>query len=154
MSTDPHYKSLCWSTGESNVPRISIVDDDESVGAAIKSLLASLGFRVEVFNSAEDFLNSARLTDTACLIADVRMPGMNGLQLQRFLNTAHCWIPIVFISAHDDGEARSRALEAGAVDFLRKPFSEDALLGAIQCALETPGDETEGSRQDRSDEAH
>ena len=138
--------------GVSRLPRISVVDDDESVGEAIKSLLASLGFRVEVFNSAEDFLNSARLTDSACLIADVRMPGMNGLQLQRFLNTAQCWIPIVFISAHDDGEARSRALEAGAVDFLRKPFSEDALLSAITRALETREDDTEGSHQDRSSE--
>ena len=152
MNTAPHNKFVRWSIGASKLPPISVVDDDESVGEAIKSLLASLGFGVEVFNSAEDFLNSARLTDTACLIADVRMPGMNGLQLQRFLNTAHCWIPIVFISAHDDGEARSRALEGGAVDFLRKPFSEDALLSAIKCALETRGDVTEGSDQDRSDE--
>jgi two-component system response regulator FixJ len=140
--------------GVSRLPRISVVDDDESVGEAIKSLLASLGFRVEVFNSAEAFLRSARLIDTACLIADVRMPGMNGLQLQKFLNTAHWWIPIVFISAHDDGEARSGALEAGAIDFLRKPFSEDALLSAIKCALETQGDDTEGPDQDRSNEVH
>ncbi|MCM3869109.1 MAG: response regulator [Pyrinomonadaceae bacterium] len=132
----------------SQLPRISVVDDDESVGEAIKSLLASLGFKVEVFNSAEAFLNSARLIDTACLIADVRMPGMSGLELQNFLNTARCWIPIVFISAHDDGEARSGALEAGAIDFLRKPFSEDSLLSAIKCALETRGDDTEDPDQD------
>ena len=128
------------STGGPKPPRISVVDDDESVGEALNSLLTSVGFRVEVFNSAEDFLNSARLTDSACLIADVRMPGMNGLELQRSLNAARSPVPIVFISAHDDGEARSRALEAGAVDFLKKPFSEDALLDAIKRALETRED--------------
>ena len=90
MNNAQHSKFERLSIGVSNFPRISVVDDDESVGEAIKSLLDSLGFRVEVFNSAEDFLNSARLTDTACLIADVRMPGMNGLELQRSLNTAHC----------------------------------------------------------------
>ena len=129
------------SIGMSELPRISVVDDDESVGEAIKSLLTSLGFGVEVFNSAEDFLNSAELTETACLIADVRMPGMSGLELQRSLINVQIPVPIVFISAHDDGEARSRALEAGAVDFLRKPFSENALLGAIKRALETRGDD-------------
>jgi FixJ family two-component response regulator len=117
------------------IPLISIVDDDESVREALRSLIESVGYRAEVFSSGEDFLNSGSFSDTDCLIVDVRMPGMNGLELQERLNAVHSLIPVIFISAHDDGEARSRALRAGAVDFLQKPFSEDALLGAIGVCL-------------------
>jgi FixJ family two-component response regulator len=152
MHTTADNKSESESSGISKLAQISIVDDDESVGEAIQSLLASLGFRVEVFNSAEGFLNSDRLFDTACLITDVRMPGMNGLQLQRVLHIAQCWIPIVFISAHDDGEARSRAMKEGAIDFLKKPFSENALLNAIKSALDSRGDGAEGFNRVRSDD--
>ena len=151
MNNAQHSEKLEKGSVElSKLPQISVVDDDESVREAIKSLLDSVGFRVEVFNSAEEFLFSARLTDTACLIADVRMPGMSGLELQESLNVNDSSIPTVFISAHDDGEARSRALEAGAVDFLRKPFSEDALLGAIKSALESRANDTQVSDRDRS----
>ena len=115
---------------------ISVVDDDKSVREAIKSLLGSVGFETEVFGSAEDFLNSDRLTDTDCLILDVRMSGMSGLELQRLLNSTACDVPIIFISAHDDGEAREKGLQAGAIDFLQKPFSEDALLKAINTSLD------------------
>jgi FixJ family two-component response regulator len=115
---------------------ISVVDDDKSVREAMKSLLGSVGFETEVFSSAEDFLNSDRLTDTDCLILDVRMSGMTGLELQRLLNAAACDVPIIFISAHDDGEAREKGLLAGAIDFLQKPFSEDALLSAINTSLD------------------
>ena len=111
------------------------MDDDESVREAIRSLMDSLGFGTEVFSSAEDFLNSGRLHVTGCLIVDVRMRGMSGLELQRHLNATDFRVPIVFISANDDDSARSRALEAGAVDFLKKPFSEDALLRAIGTSL-------------------
>ena len=117
-------------------PLISIVDDDESVRQALKSLIDSVGFRSEVFGSGEEFLNSACLLQTDCLIADVRMPGMTGLELQERLNVAGSSIPIVFISAHDDKEARTRGLRAGAIAFLQKPFSEDSLLGAISAGLD------------------
>jgi FixJ family two-component response regulator len=117
-------------------PLISIVDDDESVRQALKSLIDSIGFRTEVFGSGEEFLNSASVLQTDCLITDVRMPGMSGLELQERLNAAGSPIPIVFISAHDDKDARMRGLQAGAVAFLQKPFSEDSLLGAISAGLD------------------
>lgn len=117
-------------------PLISIVDDDESVREALKSLIDSVGLHSEVFGSAEEFLNSPFVFTTDCLIADVRMPGMSGLELQERLKAVNSSIPIVFISAHDDREARSRGLRAGAVDFLQKPFSEDSLLGAITACLD------------------
>ena len=122
--------------GAPKVPLISIVDDDESVRDALKSLLDSMGFHAEVFASGEAFLNSPDISHTDCLIADVRMPGMTGLQLQDRLNATHSSIPIIFISAHDDGDARARGLRAGAVDFLKKPFSEDALVRAISACLD------------------
>ena len=120
----------------SKVPCISIVDDDESIREALKSLLGSVGFSAEVFASAEEFLNSSRQEETECLILDVWMPGMSGLELQSALAAADSRVPIIFISAHDDAEVRTRALNAGAVDFLHKPFSEEALLSGIQSALE------------------
>jgi len=117
-------------------PLISIVDDDESVRQALKSLIDSVGFRAQVFGSGEEFLNSAYVLQTDCLIADVRMPGMSGLELQERLNDAGSPIPIVFISAHDDKDAQTRGLRAGAIAFLQKPFSEDSLLGAISAGLD------------------
>jgi FixJ family two-component response regulator len=116
-------------------PQISIVDDDDSVRDALKSLIDSVGFRTEVFASGEAFLNSPDIAQTDCLITDVRMPGMSGLELQERLNAAGSSIPIVFISAHDDREARTRAMRGGAIDFLQKPFSEDSLLHAIDACL-------------------
>ena len=114
---------------------ISIVDDDESMREAIQSLLRSVGFRTQMFASAEQFLQSDQIENTACLILDVRMPGMSGLELQRHLMATQYRIPIVFVTAHGDEEARARALQEGAVEFLLKPFSEEALLNAIQAAL-------------------
>jgi FixJ family two-component response regulator len=114
---------------------ISIVDDDDSVRESLSGLIRSVGFRVMVFASAEEFLNSNHLSDTDCLILDVRMPGMNGLDLQRRLAASHMSIPVIFITAHGDEEARVRALNGGAVEYLLKPFSEDALLKAIDKAL-------------------
>ena len=139
MTQAPHTKYE-WDNEVAELVRISVVDDDESIREAINDLLDCVGLRVGVFSSAEDFLNSEDLHDTACLILDVRMPGMSGLELQGHLNAAGFHIPIIFISAHDDGEAKSRAMGAGAVDFLRKPFSEDALLSAIGTSLNTHGD--------------
>jgi FixJ family two-component response regulator len=121
-------------------PHVSIVDDDESVREAIKSLLRSVGFGADVFASAEEFLRSDRLKDTTCLILDVRMPGMNGLELQERLASLEYKIPIIFITAHvSDQEARHRALQAGAVDFLRKPFSEETLLEGVYAITEFRG---------------
>jgi len=119
-----------------SAPQISIVDDDDSVRDALKSLIYSVGFRVEAFVSGEDFLNSPYISKTDCLITDVRMPGMSGLELQERLNAAGATIPIVFISAHDDTDARARAIRGGAIDFLQKPFSADSLLGAISACLQ------------------
>lgn len=116
-------------------PLISIVDDDESVREAIESLMKSVGYTARAFPSAGEFLNSSDFDDTDCLILDVQMPGMNGLELQSRLVASKRHVPIVFISAHSDADARARALDAGAVEFLQKPFSEDALLDAIKSSL-------------------
>jgi len=116
-------------------PLISVVDDNDSVRESLKGLIRSVGLAVEVFPSAEEFLNSDHLSDTRCLILDVRMPGMDGLELQRRLVKSDRGIPVVFITAHGDASARSQALKDGAVDYLFKPFSEQALLSAINAAL-------------------
>ncbi len=121
----------------SNPPLISVVDDDESVRESLSGLIRSVGFGALVFASAEEFLSSNRLLDTDCLILDVRMPGMNGLELQRRLAASHTSIPVIFITAHGDEEARVRALNGGAVEYLLKPFSEEALLSAIDAALKS-----------------
>jgi FixJ family two-component response regulator len=120
-----------------NSPLISVVDDDDSVRESLRGLIRSVGFAAAVFASAEEFLNSDHLRNTDCLILDVRMPGMNGLELQRRLAASHMSIPVIFITAHGDEEVRSRALNGGAVDYLLKPFSEEALLNAINTALKT-----------------
>ena len=118
--------------------RISIVDDDESVREAIKGLFRSVGLRADVYASGREFLESDAPTDTACLILDVRMPGMSGLDLQARLAASHYKITIIFITAHaSDREARTRALKAGAVDFLFKPFKDEVLLQHVYEALET-----------------
>ena len=117
------------------VPLISIVDDDDSLRNSLDNLIRSVGFRAQGFPSAEAFLSSNQVHDTACLILDVRLPGMNGLELQRRIAGANWRIPIIFITSHADGDARARALEAGAVDYLYKPFREEQLLNAIDAAL-------------------
>ena len=117
------------------VPLISIVDDDDSLRNSLDNLIRSVGFRAQGFPSAEALLSSNQLHDTACLILDVRLPGMNGLELQRRIAAANWRIPIIFITSHADGDARVRALAAGAVDYLYKPFREEQLLNAIDAAL-------------------
>ena len=116
-------------------PLISIVDDDEAVRESVRGLLRSVRYGAEVFASAEEFLSSHRMGATDCLLLDVRMPGMNGLELQRRLAASHPEMPIIFITSHGDEELRSRAMSGGAVDYLLKPFSEEALLNAVQRAL-------------------
>src|SRR6266404_6498988 len=117
---------------------VSIVDDDISVRRSTQRLLRSSGFRAEAFASAEEFLNSKSAAETACLILDLRMPGMNGLELQRRLSQNGHRVPIVFLSAHASEEDERSALRTGAVRFLRKPTSKEALLGAIRDALTRP----------------
>ena len=119
-----------------NPPLISVVDDDDSVRESLQSLMRSVGLAVNVFPSAEEFLNWNHLRDTDCLILDVHMPGMSGIELQRHLMARHYEMPIIFITAHaSETEVRSRALRNGAVDYLAKPLSEDALLNAVHLAL-------------------
>src|SRR5262245_36542362 len=118
-----------------NLPLISVVDDDDSVRESLEGFIRSLGFSADVFASAEEFLNSDHFRKTDCLILDVRMPGMNGLELQRQLLDSQSGIPVVFITSHEDEVARMQALKDGAVDYLLKPFSEEALLNAIHTAL-------------------
>jgi FixJ family two-component response regulator len=119
----------------SRVQLISIVDDDDALRNSLDDLIRSIGFRTQGFPSADAFLSSNQACDTACLILDVRMPGMNGLELQRQMVAANWRIPIIFITSHADDGARARALEAGAVAFLYKPFREEELLNAIDAAL-------------------
>ena len=114
---------------------VSIVDDDASVRRSTRRLLRSSGFRAEAFASAEEFLESKSAAKTACLILDLRMPAMNGLELQRRLNQNGNPVPIIFLSAHASEEDERSALSAGAVQFLRKPISKEALLNAIRAAL-------------------
>jgi len=114
---------------------VSIIDDDISVRRSTRRLLRSSGFRAEAFASAEEFLESKSTAKTACLILDLRMPGMNGLELQRRLAQNGNGIPIIFLSAQASEEDERSALRAGAVQFLRKPISKEALLGAIRDAL-------------------
>jgi FixJ family two-component response regulator len=117
------------------IPLIAIVDDDDALRNSLDNLLRSAGFRAQGFSSAEAFLRANHVHETACLILDVRMPGMNGLELQRQIMAANWQLPIIFITSHADDEARARALEAGAVAFLYKPCREDDLLHAIDAAL-------------------
>ena len=114
---------------------LSLVDDDASVRKSTGRLIKSFGFTVEVFASGEEFLRFGNLSITSCLVLDVQMPGMNGLQLQSHLAAAGYRIPIILITAYPDERTRARALEAGAVAFLTKPFGEEALLKGIRSAL-------------------
>jgi FixJ family two-component response regulator len=120
-----------------NRPVISVVDDDESVRESLPDLLKELGFAVRVFSSAEAFLGSDSVRKTSCLILDIAMPGMSGPDLQQELKLRHQEIPIVFITAHRDDTVRALLVEQGAVECLFKPFSEAALIEAIQLALKS-----------------
>jgi len=115
---------------------VAVVDDDELMRGALQGMLKSVGLPSQTFASAEEFLNSGQQRQTACLIADIRMPGMSGLELQAQLNAEHCRIPTIFITAHGDTKMRMQALRAGAVEFLAKPFDDEALLGSVRAALE------------------
>jgi FixJ family two-component response regulator len=115
---------------------VAIVDDDELMRSALQGMLKSVGLPSQAFESAEEFLNSGQHQQTACLIVDIRMPGMSGLELQAKLNAEHCRIPTIFITAHGDTKMRMQALRAGAVEFLAKPFDDEFLLDSVRAALE------------------
>ena len=115
---------------------VAIVDDDDLMRSALGGLLKAVGLPAQEFASAEEFLNSGQQHHIGCLIADIRMPGISGLELQAKLNADHCRIPIIFITAHGDEKMRLQALRAGAVEFLAKPFDDEALLVSIRAALE------------------
>jgi FixJ family two-component response regulator len=117
------------------VPLISIVDDDQSVVEAMVSLIQSVGYKAKGFRSAEDFLKSRQLLNTACLILDVLMPSIGGFELQRRLAARNYRIPIIFITSFDSDDVRIRAFQAGAVEFLCKPFSQESLFQAVRSAL-------------------
>jgi len=116
---------------------VAIVDDDELVRGALQGLLKEAGFPARAFASAEEFLQSGQQHHTACLIADIRMPGMSGLDLQARLNADQIKIPTIFITAHGDARMRMQALRAGAVEFLAKPFDDELLLDSVRAALES-----------------
>jgi FixJ family two-component response regulator len=116
---------------------VAIVDDDESIRIALHGLMKAVGLSARTFASAEEFWSSGQQQHTACLIADVRMPGISGLELQSKLKAAHCRIPIIFITAHGDANMRLQALREGAVEFLQKPFDEDVLLQHVRAALQS-----------------
>lgn len=114
---------------------VVIVDDDESVRLALEGLMKSAGFPALTFASSEEFLNSGQQPHTACLIADIHLPGISGLELQSRLYADNQKIPIIFITAHGDEKMRMRALRAGAVEFLSKPFDDDALVDSVRAAI-------------------
>lgn len=114
---------------------VAIVDDDELIRASVGGLMKEAGLPALTFASAEEFLTSGEEKRTACLIVDIRMPGMSGLELQAKLNSAHQWIPIIFITAQGDEKLRLQALRAGAVEFLSKPFDDQVLLETVRAAL-------------------
>jgi FixJ family two-component response regulator len=114
---------------------VAIVDDDDLVRSSLQGLLKAVGLPAQAFASAEDFLQSGQQHQAACLIADIRMPGISGLELQAKLNAERCRIPIIFITAHGDEKLRMQALRAGAVEFLAKPFNDEVLIESVRVAL-------------------
>jgi FixJ family two-component response regulator len=119
----------------SNLPLVAIVDDDRSVRATTDSLVRSLGYLVNTFASAEEFLRSNRLDDLSCVIADLQMPGMSGVELQAHLLAQGNHVPFIFVTAFPDDRVRAQALGAGAICYLTKPFDGDSLAQCLQAAL-------------------
>ena len=124
-------------TGLPQVPMIAIVDDDASVREATKGLVRSLGYRVATYGSAGEFLSSMGLHETSCLITDVQMPGFDGLELQSLLIAQGNRVPVIFITGFPEAHIRARAMEAGALGFLGKPFDDESLIACLDKALAT-----------------
>ena len=144
LSRSPKYNCAPIAIGtklrdmarQAKAKMIAIIDDDDSVRGALLGLMKEAGLSAKAFASAEEFLDSGQHLQTACLITDIRMPGMSGLELQAKLNAEDCRIPTIFITAHGDAKMRMQALRSGAVEFLAKPFNDDALLESVRVALE------------------
>ena len=115
---------------------VVVVDDDDSMRSAVQDLLEAAGLPAQGFSSAEEFLKSGKQHETTCLITDIRMPGISGLELQAQLNAERCRIPIIFITAHGDEKMRLQARREGAVEFLSKPFDDEVLIDSVRAALE------------------
>ena len=115
---------------------VAVIDDDEAFRVALQRLLKAAGFQVRSFASAEDFLKSGQQHETGCLVTDIRMPGMSGLDLQAKLSAEHCPIPTIFITAHGDEKIRLQAMRGGAVKFLAKPFDSAMLLESVRVAID------------------
>jgi FixJ family two-component response regulator len=141
LAKRPFFPLLVRKRGELTVKGvvISIIDDNASIRIGLKRLIESTGLPVEDFSSAEEFLVSCRSQDSACLILDLQLPGMSGLELQSQLHISNPGVPIIFISARFDEQARARALRTGAIEFLQKPFSEEALFEALKTSLSIRG---------------
>ncbi len=122
---------------QTNAKIVAIVDDDDLMRTALQGLLKSAALMARTFVSAEEFLKSGHQHETGCLITDIRMPGMSGLELQAQLNADHCLIPTIFITAHGDAKMRLQAMRAGALEFLAKPFDDEALLESVRAAMES-----------------
>ena len=122
---------------------IAIVDDDESIRESLSGLIESFGLAAKAFGSAEEYMRSGQVGQSACAVLDIRLPGMSGLELERLLSTDNP-VPVVLISAHTDKRTRTEALAGGAIDVLKKPFSEEELLGALRIALERSSGKTPG----------
>jgi FixJ family two-component response regulator len=131
----PQSDSVTQGAGGAN-GMVCIVDDDELMRDALQGLLREAGFRAQAFASAQEFLDSGQPQRCRCLIADIRMPGMSGLDLQARLNAERIRIPIIFVTAHGDERMRMQALRSGAVEFLAKPFDDGVLLDTVRAALE------------------
>ena len=130
---------------------ITVVDDDESVRESLKGLLRSIGYQVQTFPSADSFLGSGSCEETECLILDLRMPGMDGYELQCRLNAEHSRIPVIIITAHADEPARQRAIAAGALDVLHKPFAARVLLETVEKAVQKAAElEQSNAQRERS----
>lgn len=129
------YRSQC-DLMDQEQPVVYVVDDDAGVRQALDSLIRSVGFNVQTFESAQDFLNGKRTSVPGCLVLDVRMPGLSGLDLQRDLVEADIHLPVIFVTGHADIPMSVRAMKAGAVEFLTKPVRDQDLLDAIQQAIE------------------
>src|SRR6266699_2908061 len=134
MAIKTEERTVATLDGKTKI--VAIVDDDESVRIALQGMMKSVCLPAHAFASAEDYLNSGLQHQTACLIADIRMPGMSGLDLQAKLNAERCRIPTIFITAHGDAKMRMQALRAGAVEFMAKPFDDEVLLENVRAALE------------------
>jgi FixJ family two-component response regulator len=122
-------------TTSTNTGLVAIVDDDQSVQNALKDLMESVGISARCFGSAQEFLASHERDRTACLIVDIRMPGMSGLEMQARLKAEGSFIPIIFMTAHNDSKTKMQAIKAGAIEFLSKPFDDEVLLEKVRLTL-------------------